>query len=148
MKNRNDCFTHLINMVDCILNNTAPEAFNKSYNQLQIILRKEYFTPFDREDIYMIAVKLERLYKSLSGKKSTESIRTLISKINDIIQIFRLTEKNKFRKLFNALSEYRALNTDNIILSASANDKNTIINLIEKCNDVIIQIEYTILKNS
>ncbi len=151
MKQKSNCFSLLIKMIDCIYNFSEKQSydtFNKSYNQLQNILRKEYFTPFDREDIYMIAVRLDYLCKAVEYNKSVEIIKPLINKIKQIILMFQGSEKNKFRNIFNALSEYHNINTDEIILSVSGNNKKNIINLIEKCNETIIQIEYTILKNS
>ena len=145
MKQKNDCFTLLIEMLDCICENKHYEVFDNAYNRLQNILRTEYFTPFDREDIYMISVKLDYLYKAVNNT-STDTIKPLLNKIKSIILLFQNTEKNKFRNIFNSISEYRKFNTDELILSAS--NKTEITNLIKKCNETVIQIEYTILKNS
>ena len=146
MKQKSDCLSLLIELIDCISEKRSYELFRKSYNHLQNILRKEYFTPFDREDIFMISVKLDNLFKAFNDNKTAELIMPLINKIKSIILLFQDSEKNKFRNIFNAISEYRKINTDQIIFSAKY--KHEIINLIEICNETVIQIEYTILKNS
>ena len=146
MKQKSDCLSILIELIDCISEKRSYEIFRKSYNQLQDILRKEYFTPFDREDIYMISVKLDYLYKAYTNNIFSENINPLIYKINNIIHLLQNSGKNKFRNIFTAITEYRNINTDEIILSSK--NKTEIINLIEICNETVIQIEYTILKNS
>ena len=146
MKQKSDCLSLLIELIDCISEKRSYEIFRKSYNQLQDILRKEYFTPFDREDIYMISVKLDYLYKAYTDNIFSENINPLIYKINNIIHLLQNSGKNKFRNIFTAITEYRNINTDEIILSSK--NKTEIINLIEICNETVIQIEYTILKNS
>lgn len=146
MKQKSDCLSILIELIDCISEKRSYEIFRKSYNQLQDILRKEYFTPFDREDIYMISVKLDYLYKAYTDNIFSENINPLIYKINNIIHLLQNSGKNKFRNIFTAITEYRNINTDEIILSSK--NKTEIINLIEICNETVIQIEYTILKNS
>lgn len=146
MKQKSDCLSLLIELIDCISEKRRYEIFRKSYNQLQNILRKEYFTPFDREDIYMISVKLNYLYKAYTDNIFSENINHLIYKIKNIIHLLQNSGKNKFRNIFTAITEYRNINTDEIILSSK--NKTEIINLIEICNETVIQIEYTILKNS
>lgn len=146
MKQKSDCLSLLIELIDCISEKRSYEIFRKSYNLLQNILRKEYFTPFDREDIYMISVKLDYLYKAYTDNIFSENINPLIYKINNIIHLLQNSGKNKFRNIFTAITEYRNINTDEIILSSK--NKTEIINLIEICNETVIQIEYTILKNS
>ena len=146
MKQKSDCLSLLIELIDCISEKRRYETFRKSYNQLQNILRKEYFTPFDREDIYMISVKLDYLYKAYTDNIFSENINHLIYKIKNIIHLLQNSGKNKFRNIFTAITEYRNINTDEIILSSK--NKTEIINLIEICNETVIQIEYTILKNS
>ena len=146
MKQKSDCLSILIELIDCISEKRSYEIFRKSYNHLQNILRKEYFTPFDREDIFMISVKLDYLYKAYTDNIFSENINPLIYKINNIIHLLQNSGKNKFRNIFTAITEYRNINTDEIILSSK--NKTEIINLIEICNETVIQIEYTILKNS
>lgn len=146
MKQKSDCLSLLIELIDCISEKRSYEIFRKSYNQLQNILRKEYFTPFDREDIFMISVKLDYLYKAYTDNIFSENINHLIYKIKNIIHLLQNSGKNKFRNIFTAITEYRNINTDEIILSSK--NKTEIINFIEKCNETVIQIEYTILKNS
>lgn len=151
MKHNSACFKILNDMIDCICHfqeEQNKQLFNKLFNQLRNILHKEYFTPFDREDIYMIAVKLDSLFNELLISKNNNHIFPLLLKINEIIRLFDTPEKNKFKNLFNTITEYQNISKSDILLNCFGNDISQINTLIKKCNEIVIQIEYTILKNS
>lgn len=138
-------------MFDCILNITdvkKTDIFIKSFTHIRNALHKEYFTPFEREDIYMIAVYLDHLFNELSANNMISDIYPLLNKIKDIIFLFEASEKMKFKKIIDKITEYHNINKDELLLYVSDNKANTLKQLINRCNDIVIQIEYTILKNS
>lgn len=139
----------MINSI-CNLPDTGHDTFIQSFMQLRNILHKEYFLPFDREDIYKIAIKLSYLYNSLLplNYKTISIVSPLLLKIREIINLFENAEKNKYKTLIKTITEYGNQDKANIILQISDADKKTIQHIIGICDDTVIQIEYTILKNS
>ncbi len=142
-------------MIDCICNfpdNRKIETFEKSYNQLRHILHKEYFTPFDREDIYMIAVCLDSLYNAVkkygNNNQLFNRLSPFLNKIKEIINLFDKSDKNRFRNIFKSVTQYQNLNKEDSLLFISDKENLCMNELLDMCNRTVIQIEYTILKNS
>ncbi len=137
-------------MTDCICNTSEDintDKFKNSFEQLRKILQTEYFTPLDREDIYIIAIKLNNLYCTLDNS-SNIYISPLLNRIKEIISLLESKDKNKFRNIFNKITEYNNIPKEEIILHTSTDNTQKIRNIIERCDETVIQIEYTILKNS
>lgn len=134
-------------MAECIhnQNNAQKDFFYKTFFQLKDILHKEYFTPFDREDIYIIAVKLELLFRFISQYKLKADIVPITYQIKNIINMFNTSERKKYHNILNAIKQYNKLNKEELLLH---DDSQKINKFIILCDDTVTQIEYTILKNS
>ena len=149
---KTECQPLIKNMINsiCKLPDTKNDTFIHSFTQLRNILHNEYFLPFDREDIYMIAIKLKSLYNSLLplNNNSISIVTPLLIKIRDIIDLLDNAEKNKYKLIFKAITEYNNQDRDTIKLLIPDIDNTTIHHIIDICDDTVIQIEYTILKNS
>lgn len=96
----------------------------------------------------MIAVKLDCLYKSVQNINLFSAFSPLTDKIKEIIRLFDTSEKNKFRNIFNKITEYNDIKKEELLLYVPDEQTQKIREIIEKCNETVIQIEYTILKNS
>ena len=148
---KTECQPLIKNMINsiCKLPDTKNDTFIHSFTQLRNTLHNEYFLPFDREDIYMIAIKLKSLYNSLLhlNNNSISIVTPLLIKIRDIIDLLDNAEKNKYKLIFKAITEYNNQDRDAVLLQIPDNN-NTIQHIINICDDTVIQIEYTILKNS
>lgn len=150
MKYKSDCFRLLNEMIECICSLKSEVILTNTFNQLRNILHKEYFTPFDREDIYMIAVCLKSLYYSVykTDNKILIHISPYLNIIKEIISLFDYNEKNRFRNIFRSITDYYNMNKDELFLLVSDKEIQNIYDITAKCDKTIIQIEYTILKNS
>lgn len=96
----------------------------------------------------MIAIKLDCLYKTVQNNNLFSAISPLTDKIKEIIRLFDTSEKNKFRNIFNKITEYHDITKEELLLYVSDEQTPKMREIIEKCNETVIQIEYTILKNS
>lgn len=153
----------------------AEKMFQKSKNIITEIkenLNKDYFTPFEREDIFIISRKLHNLneysyfiFKFLSDNRFFSSPKNIIQQIGYLIKI---TET--IHEIFINLSATQKADSSLYITEAETvqeelihhiydsinNDKTlnygTILHYIENCadtaNEIIQMIQYTLLKNS
>lgn len=151
------------------------KVFQKSKDATDKIkenLDKDYFTPFEREDIFAISRKLDMLNeyiyficKFLCDNKIFSFSDILIQQISCLIEIsdiihgifITLSETQKADlNLYISKAEKRheklMLNIYNSINNSEYLNYGTILHYIEKCaatsNEIIQLIQYTLLKNS
>ncbi|MBO5935097.1 MAG: hypothetical protein J6Q94_06375 [Clostridia bacterium] len=130
-------------------------------------LEKDYFTPFEREDIFIISKKLDILNDYLyllfiflsennffSFTKNTinqiEHLSDLSTIIHEIFISLSVSQKNNLSK---HIADAEIIHQNLIRQIYSENSKNApVYHYIEKCtdtsNEIIQLIQYTLLKNS
>lgn len=140
------------------------------FQRIRICLEKDFFTPFEREDIFIISSKLSELsentqllcvYSEQTDVFSiTSDLRTLIECLNNIAALIftiitRLSEYPKQGDLtvfFNKTEQYQ-YDFQKKFFNCSAHTKNNALFLLadecaKNCKEITVLIQYTLIKNS
>lgn len=140
-----------------------------SIKELQCLtfkLKKEYFTPIEREDIYLLAVGLSNLHSTLNNLNTFEfqsnihpaEILTLSNFLYSATEIINETVKSlsKFPKsdIFDSIFKIKELTekavklAQNELQSKFEKKKQLIIDCINQCNIFADKLMYIYLKNT
>lgn len=156
MKYKTDYPKLLAEMMSCIseiLNGNTDNKFTKLFSEIKTALHKDYFAPYEKEDIFMIAVKLDDLYFTAANNSHSQNINALtmpyIDTLSSIILLLNLkNEKTKNIEILKGIRQFYEINIADSLLRTTQAEETAVKDIIEKCKNTVIQIEYTIIKNS
>ena len=171
--NDNISYTHKIITSQQNTSEYTIHTGNDIMNEVKINLEKDYFAPFEREDIFLLCEKLNVLTKNsyflcmnLSDNRFFGFPGNIISQIESLMKVseaihdifIRLSKSQKKTDLNVHISKAESKQEELIkriydsINKSQKADYFSIIHLIEKCADsskeIIQLIQYTLLKNS
>ena len=140
-----------------------PVTGNNIIQEIRSSLEKDFFAPFEREDIFILSAKLNELSentKMLSLHSSsidifdlkalTECLREIVNSIRIII--IMLAKYPKHGDLTDYFSNCEALLSDFRKLATNQDKYNPMLQITEdcaeNCKEIILLIQYTLIKNS
>ena len=140
---------------------------NKIFREIKASLEKDFFAPFEREDIFILSAKLNELSENTkllcihSNKidifSVTSDLKAMTGCLRDIVDnirtiIIMLAKYPKHSDLTDYFRKCEALLTDFRILAVNKDKHNPLIQITEdcaeNCKEIILLIQYTLIKNS
>ncbi len=143
------------------------------FNEIKTNLAKDYFTPFEREDILIISIKLKDLYSDINllckysaqsdffgfpsfivslAEKLTEAVNSLSDIINKLSEYPKQGEmQSHFTNTETLLSQLQKTHID-CLYRTKNNEYNHILYTAGRCSDICNEtvqlLQYILIKNS
>lgn len=154
MKYKTDYPKILTEMMSCIsesINEKSHNRFNILFNNLKTSLHNDYFAPFEKEDIFLLAVIIDELQSTVNkyrlDKKVFDITKQHFNALTEIINLLNI-QNDKNNIIIKKINQFNKLNIDEATLTCSSQEKIAIEDIIDKCKKTVIHVEYTIIKNS
>ena len=169
----NISYSNIIIASEKLVSTNETETGAGIIKEIKTCLEKDYFAPFEREDIFLLSIKLNELSVNsrtlcICAQDSDffgfpSNIISLASYLKNIADLMKtiFTRLKKYPKQDNLsviFEKTELLHTDfsnqiyYCLKQSKNNTYNTILHLIEKCEETCMEIihliQYTLLKNS